>query len=118
MSLSDDLRDRVRRNINSMRAGARASDWMRRLVRDIADAPIVDERWLTGSTVITTNVLSDAELRVLAAASHGLEYQMIADLYVVEKSTVQTQLRSARLKLRAKNTTHACCVAMRRGLIL
>lgn len=61
--------------------------------------------------------LSPAETRAIEGASRGLEAQMIADTYCVELSTVKTQLKAARLKLRAKNTTHAVAEALRRGLI-
>ena len=61
--------------------------------------------------------LSPHETRALEAASRGLEAQMIADTYCVGVETVKTQLKAARLKLRAKNTTHAVAEALRRGLI-
>jgi len=61
--------------------------------------------------------LSKKETRAIEAASRGLEAQMIADTYCVGVETVKTQLKAARLKLRAKNTTHAVAEALRRGLI-
>jgi DNA-binding NarL/FixJ family response regulator len=60
---------------------------------------------------------SATELRVLQAMSYGLGRQGAADVCGVSLNTVMTQLQSARAKLRAKNTTHACCEALRQGLI-
>ena len=80
-----------------------------------------DHPWpyLLMSTVITRkeHPLSPHEKRALEGASRGLEAQMIADVYCVELCTVKSQLKAARLKLRAKNTTHAVAEALRRGLI-
>lgn len=61
--------------------------------------------------------LTDREVEVLAYLSRGLEYDQVGDALFIARETVKTHARTARLKLRAKNTTHACCEAVRRGLI-
>lgn len=60
--------------------------------------------------------ISKGETRALHAASHGLTEQMTADTYNVSPETIHSQLRTARLKLRAKTTTHAVAIAIRTGL--
>lgn len=64
-----------------------------------------------------TEELTPYEIQVLRYFSQGLEYKMVADAMNRSINTVMTQMKSARKKLRAKNTTHACCEAIRRGLI-
>jgi DNA-binding CsgD family transcriptional regulator len=94
------------------------SDWPSRLLKAIDDAPLVDEEMIDSAIVAPWRTdLSDAELRVLEASSRGLTYEMTADLLFVEASTVRRHLKAARHRLRAKNTTHACCEAIRQGLI-
>ena len=61
--------------------------------------------------------VSAAELRTLELVSHGVGVDGAADLAYVSANTIRSQLLSARRKLRAKNTTHACCLALRQGLI-
>lgn len=96
------------------------SDWPTRLMNTLADAPLVDEEWL-GRTNLPCNArhgdLTPSEMKVLAAASYGLEATMIADLYEISFFTVKDHLKAARVKLRAKNTAHACCIAIRQGII-
>jgi DNA-binding CsgD family transcriptional regulator len=58
-----------------------------------------------------------AELRALQAVSVGLDERGAAHVLGLARMTVTTQLRDARRALRAKNTTHACCEALRQGLI-
>jgi len=57
------------------------------------------------------------ELEVLAYLSRGLTRQMTADAMSLASGTVDQHAWEARMKLRAKNDTHACCEALRRGLI-
>lgn len=112
MSRADDNLARMRDN--------RESDWPSRLLHDLTDAPLIDEEWLDRANHPSNMLhpdLSPAELRVLEAASYGLEASMIADLYGISFFTVNDHLKAARVKLRAKNTTHACCVAVRQGVI-
>jgi len=61
--------------------------------------------------------LTPVEIRCLQAASYGLQMADAAAAFGMGYETVQTHLKYARRKLRAKNTTHACCEAIRRGLI-
>ena len=58
-----------------------------------------------------------AELRALEAFSHGLGRTGTADALGVTLETVKTLTVRARRKLRAKDTTHAVAIALRRGLI-
>lgn len=61
--------------------------------------------------------LSPMQVRVLEALSHGLGDSGSADVLGIDFETVKGYSKLARHKLRAKNTTHACCEALRRGLI-
>ena len=78
------------------------SDWPDKLLQAMEEAP---------------EILTPAELRVLECASRGLQGAMIADVLGVGLETVRTQLQTARAKLGAKNTCHACCEALRLGLL-
>lgn len=77
------------------------SDWPRRLAASMGR---YDE--LTGN-----------DLDVLRCASVGLNRHMTADVLGVCPDTVKKRLRRVRYRLRAKNTTHAVCLAIREGLI-
>jgi DNA-binding NarL/FixJ family response regulator len=81
------------------------SDWPQR---------ILDSMWRLGKT---EHDVSPAELAALNAISHGLTAGMAAELLIKERETVKSQLKAVRLKLKAKNTTHAACIAIRKGLI-
>jgi len=61
--------------------------------------------------------LTPRELEVLGALSHGLEYKMAAETLGLSLHTVKERARSARYRLRAKNTLHAVAIALRRGLL-
>ena len=94
------------------------SDWPWRLLRSISRRPLVDESELrTGSAWVRPGDLSPSELRVLEAISRGLTIEMAADVLGVGHETVKSQIKSARYRLKAKNITHACCEAIRLGLI-
>lgn len=54
---------------------------------------------------------------VLQAISVGLTSIEAADVLGLEHETVKSQLKACRRILRAKTTTHACCEALRQGLI-
>jgi DNA-binding CsgD family transcriptional regulator len=60
---------------------------------------------------------SPGELNALIYSSQGLSAKEIAGELGLSRETVRTQLLIARRKLAAKNTTHACCIAIRLGLI-
>ena len=96
--------------------GATESDWPARLLRAIAGMPTV-EQIPSNAYTATRPDLTPAELAVVECASRGLTPSMTAELRAVTRATILTQLKAARYKLRAKNTTHACCEALRRGLI-
>ena len=58
-----------------------------------------------------------AELAALNAVSRGLTAGMAAEVLGISPYTVQRQLKAARRKLAAKNTTHAVAIAMRQQMI-
>lgn len=94
------------------------SDWWRRLLAALEGMPLVDEarvphkrNWVVGREP------SEAEVRVLQAASVGLTAQMTADVYGIPLETVNTQRRAVLYKLGAKNVTQAVALAFRSGLI-
>ena len=91
--------------------------WVDALLRDLEHAPLLaDERGVRFSSPGRGD-LTPAELRVVAAMSHGLTAEMAADLLGVATETVKTHLKAARVRLRAKNTAHAVANALRQGLI-
>lgn len=61
--------------------------------------------------------LSPREVETLRYLSRGLSLDQTATAMICALDTVKTRLKGARFKLSAKNTTHACCEAIRRGLI-
>ena len=61
--------------------------------------------------------LTEPERYALLWTSHGLTTAMTADMMGLSPETVNDHLERARLKLAAKNTTHAVANAYRRGLI-
>jgi DNA-binding NarL/FixJ family response regulator len=61
--------------------------------------------------------LTPGQRKVLEAVSHGLGNQGAADALGLSIDSVKTQLQLASRSLAAKNATHACCIALRRGLI-
>jgi DNA-binding CsgD family transcriptional regulator len=98
--------------------GDAESDWPARLLGHLALAPLVPEWDISRHMKASArHVPTPAELRALEATSYGLTSEMVGDLLGISPETVKRQLSSARYRLRAKNTTHACCEALRRGLI-
>jgi DNA-binding CsgD family transcriptional regulator len=61
--------------------------------------------------------LSPGETRVLAYAAAGYSVPQSARLLERSPETLKEQLKNAREKLGARNTTHAVAIAIRRGLI-
>lgn len=57
------------------------------------------------------------ELLALSALSHGLTVGETSTVLGVPIKTLKPRIRHARQLLRAKNSTHAVAVAIRRGLI-
>jgi DNA-binding CsgD family transcriptional regulator len=69
-----------------------------RLLRDIASS---------------CSALSPQERRVLLCLSHGMTLSMAADVIGIDWETARSHNRRARLKLYAKNQTHAVALALR-----
>jgi DNA-binding CsgD family transcriptional regulator len=61
--------------------------------------------------------LTPTEARVLEARSRGLGNIGAAALLGLSVPAVEAHVKLARRILRAKDTPHACCEALRRGLI-
>ncbi len=89
--------------------------WVDALLRDIAQAPLLDGERGIGLPQPWNRELTPAELRVIGAMSHGLTAEMAADLLSVSPETIKRQLKAARFRLQAKNTAHAVANAIRRG---
>jgi DNA-binding NarL/FixJ family response regulator len=70
-----------------------------------------------GSGRVTTDAVTSRELDVLRCFSRGLNRQMVAETLGISLQTVMAHTKKARTRLRAKNTTEACCEAIRQGLI-
>ena len=64
-----------------------------------------------------TTTPTAAELAALGAVSHGLTAGMAAEVLGISPYTVQRQLKAARRKLAAKNTTHAVAIAFRQHML-
>jgi DNA-binding CsgD family transcriptional regulator len=61
--------------------------------------------------------LARRHLECLRYRSHGLTYRQTAEAMNLTPGSVLMYLKYAREELRAKSTTHACCIALRLGLI-
>lgn len=61
--------------------------------------------------------LTQMEKKVLTCFSYGLRYSEAAEVLGCGLETVKTHVRLINRKLAAKNTTHACCIALRQGWI-
>ena len=89
-----------------------------RLVDALTEAPALEPDALPYFARHATQPdLTPAVLEVLRFASQGLDWRGIARVTRKSPNTVVGQLKDARLRLKARNTTHACCEAIRRGLI-
>ena len=55
--------------------------------------------------------LTEYQLRLLTLAAKGMTYPEIGQVLGIDPNTVRNQLRDARLKLGAKNTSHAVYIA-------
>ena len=58
-----------------------------------------------------------AEARLLTCLSHGMDRRGAAAALGLSLETVKTQLVTARRRLAAKTTAHACSIAIRNGWI-
>lgn len=74
-------------------------------------------RRLLGDLAQTSLELTAYEKRVLALMSHGLTRKMAAEELGRSVWIVQDHLDNARIKLGVKTTLHACCKAIRDGII-
>jgi DNA-binding NarL/FixJ family response regulator len=95
------------------------SDWPDRLLHDLARKPLVDESaadFAKTYASATRTELTERELEVLNCASHGMDAEHIAGHLFIALGTVKAHLKAARYRLKAKNTAHACCLAIRQGL--
>ncbi len=61
--------------------------------------------------------LTKRELGVLSYLSRGLTPHQVADALGIGYETVRSHSKRAQFKLAAKNAAHACCQAIRLGLI-
>lgn len=87
------------------------------LLARLTKAPVVDESEIGGSRPFRAGKLSPRELDVVRALSHGMDNQMVADLYGLSRETVKSHVKRAMGKLAAKNRAHLVAVALRAGMI-
>jgi DNA-binding CsgD family transcriptional regulator len=95
---------RADRNLALMRDN-RDSQWYPRMVSALRSARELPD------------VLTARETSALNAASHGMNRDDSAVLLGISSETVKSHLTACRRKLRARTTTHAVALAIRRGLI-
>ena len=88
-----------------------------KLLRNLAKAPIINEDQIDNYMRFGNRPLSPAERDVLRCLSHGLTERMAAETLGRPFFTVRDQSKSARFKLRAKDSTHAVAIAIRQGLL-
>ncbi|WP_165352854.1 autoinducer binding domain-containing protein [Loktanella sp. IMCC34160] len=67
--------------------------------------------------VFASGGLELRELQVLGALASGQTHEEAAENLGVSKGTIKKRLESARVKLAARNGTHAVAVALHRGLV-
>lgn len=87
-----------------------------------AEWPDADRRdaallWAACDAHSANVTLTPAERRCILGMSHGLGRQGVADAWGIDVESVKSQLRTARAKLAAKDTTHAVALALRYGII-
>lgn len=89
-----------------------------KLLRALAAAPSVPED-LLGSyhTGMYADAPTDNSLSVLRCLSYGMTAEMAAESLGFPIDTARIYAKQARFRLRAKTTTHAVAIAIRRGLI-
>lgn len=61
--------------------------------------------------------LTRRELQALALKAQGLSYKDIGKEMFISWHTVASHLDAARYKLGARNSVHAACIALSRGLV-
>jgi DNA-binding NarL/FixJ family response regulator len=62
--------------------------------------------------------LTDGEIVVLRLFSHGQTPEMVAQQLCLSNDAIKSRLFRARVKLKSKTKTEACCEALRQGLIV
>lgn len=87
------------------------------LLRDLAHARILEPGEPVEGQNLSDEPLTPAELLVVRFASYGLNNIETADVTGLAYGTVQSQIKRAMRKLRAKNRTHLVALALREGLI-
>lgn len=109
--------------------GIAALDW---LIDDLRRVPYVPEHKIGEYLQVTRarldghshdlpehrDAVTPAELEVLHGYSLGGTAETIAAARGTSLHTVKCHTRSARAKLGVHSTAHACCVALRQGLIV
>ena len=98
-----------------MRSELRDADPPARLLRALANAPLLAEDEVDRH--MADDELTQPELMVLRCYSVGMTTEMAAITLGKSYETVRNQAKTARYRLRAKNTTHAVALALRQGLI-
>lgn len=127
-TLPDDVRQRLRdKGIDPEKAFAAMQRDIQEggipdeLIERIAEAP-VDPRYATYPQTAWdrhrgTNQLSPREREVLQCAANGFSNREIGELIHAAEGTIQSHLKRIYGKLGARNRTHACCIALRDGVI-
>ncbi len=96
------------------------SDWPSRLLGDISGRATVSEADIGRFAQRAASPLTEltaTESAALKAASHGMSRKETGVLLGASELAIGSRWREAQRKLRAKNTTQACCEAIRQGLI-
>jgi DNA-binding NarL/FixJ family response regulator len=88
-----------------------------KLLRNLGRAHILEEGEPINRQHLDERPLTATELDVIRWVSHGLEDKMIAEVTGRSHYSVKDSLKYALRKLRAKNRSHAACIALRQGLI-
>ena len=83
------------------------------LLNAIEDAPFGVEPPLP----VVREGLSEREIQVIDAVSHGMTNPMIAEHLGLSLETVKTHAMHVQAKLKSKNRAHAACAAIRAGII-
>lgn len=123
--LPDDLRARAERGRRGLTGEDETTGRLGDLARDIANAPHIPEHEIEHAVTAgrfrlhgsLDKLLTPAMVRVLLCASRGLGTKESAVTLGVSTETVKSELAQARYVLGSKTTTHACCEAIRQGLI-
>lgn len=86
-----------------------------RLLRDLARTPYLPEKFIEAYR--GPKKLTPKEIFALECVSYGASVKQAAAIMGCSENSVDSFLRQARAKLRAKNTAGAVASAIRQGLI-